>query len=133
MKKIYADNKLIYADLTYKVRGAIFNVYNNLGFGHKEQVYQKALAKELEELGIPYTRERNLKVTYKGEIVGNYKPDFIVDEKVILELKAVEFVPKTFETQLINYLKATNYNVGLLVNFGSPKLVIRRFVWTGYQ
>lgn len=130
-KKIHTD--LLYADLTYKIRGAIFNVYNNLGFGHKEQVYQKALAKEFDGLGIPYKREKSLKVNYKGEIVGNYKPDFVVDEKVILELKAVEFVPKTFETQLINYLKATNYNVGLLVNFGSPKLVIRRLIWTGNQ
>lgn len=128
---IDTDKKLIHADLTYKIRGAIFTVYNTLGFGYKEQVYQKALAKELMELDLSYKREASLGVSYKGEIIGNYKPDFVVDDKVILELKAVEFLPKSYETQLINYLKATDYNVGLLVNFGSPKLFIRRFIWSG--
>jgi GxxExxY protein len=127
---INTDNKLIYADLSYLIRGAIFTVYNTLGFGHKEQVYQKALEKELNTLNIPYKREVNLNVSYKGEAVGNYRPDFVVASKIIIELKAVEFMPKTYETQLLHYLKSTNFQLGLLVNFGSPKLVIRRLVWT---
>lgn len=127
---IYADSKLIFADTTYKIRGALFNVYNTLGHGHKEQVYQKALARELTEQGITFSREENLPVNYKEEIVGSYRPDFIVEEKVILELKAVEFMPKSFETQLIHYLKTTNYSLGLLVNFGTPKLFIKRLAWT---
>lgn len=127
---ISTDNKLIYADLTYRIRGAIFNVYNELGYGHKEEVYQKALAKEFENLTIPYQREKNLSVQYKGEHVGNYRPDFVIDDKVIIELKAVEFMPKTFETQLLHYLKTTGFQLGLLVNFGSPKLNIRRLIWT---
>ncbi len=112
-----------------KIRGALFNAYNELGYGHKEQVYQKALAKELELKNISYIQEKGLSVKYKGQIVGNYRPDFLIENKVILELKAVEFVPKSFETQLIHYLKTTNYNLGILANFGSSKLLIKRFVW----
>ena len=123
---------LLYADLTYKIRGAIFSVYNELGFGHKENVYQKALAVELESLKIAYGMESNLKVKYKGKNIGNYRPDITVEGKIILELKAVEFMPKTFETQLVNYLKTTGYQLGLLVNFGAPKLYIKRLVWTDY-
>lgn len=135
-KQIHADQRksssgLIHADLTYRVRGAIFAVYNYLGFGHKEQVYQKALEKEFLEANLPFKREVSLNVSYKDEVIGNYRPDFIIDDKVIIELKAVEFMPKTFETQLLHYLKTTGYQLGLLVNFGSPKLMIRRLVWTG--
>lgn len=128
--RILADSKLIFADLTYKVRGAIFEVYNTLGSGHKEQVYQKALEKELEERNISYKREKNLDVDYKGKKVGNYRPDFVVEEKIIIELKAVEFVPKSYEEQLIHYLKTTGFIVGLLVNFGQSRLYIKRLVWS---
>jgi len=126
-----SSSGLLFADLTYKIRGTIFTVYNQLGFGHKEQVYQKALEKELIETKLPFKREVSLNVRYKDEVVGNYRPDFVVDDKVIVELKAVEFMPKSFETQLIHYLKTTGYQLGLLVNFGSTKLVIRRLLWTG--
>lgn len=130
MKRIHTDGKLIHADITYKIRRAIFNVYNELGFGHKEHVYQKALANEFSSVGLSYKREDSLTVRYKGKVVGNYRPDFIVGEKVIVELKAVEFMPKTYETQLIHYLKTTGFQVGLLVNFGAPRLYIKRFVWS---
>ena len=122
--------KLIHADITFKVRGAIFRVYNGLGHGHKEQVYQKALEKEFAEMKLSYKKEANLNVKYKGEIVGNYRPDFVIDDKVILEIKAVEFMPKSFIEQLIHYLKTTEFEIGLLVNFGAPRLVIKRLVWT---
>ncbi|MCL5970867.1 MAG: GxxExxY protein [Patescibacteria group bacterium] len=128
LKQIHTD--FLYSNLTYKVRGAIFNVYNGLGFGHKEQVYQKALAREFEEKEIPYKREKNIKVSYKGDSVGDYRPDFIVNDKVIIEIKALDFLPKTFEAQLLHYLKTTDFNLGLLVNFGAPKLQIKRLIWT---
>lgn len=128
MKQIYTD--LIYSELTYQLRGAVFAIYNELGFGHKEQVYQKALAKELDELQIPFQKEVSLNVKYKGDSVGNYRPDFVADDKVIIELKAVDFMPKSFETQLLHYLKTTGFQLGLLVNFGAPKLQIKRLVWT---
>ena len=129
-KQIHTDSKLIYADITYKVRGALFNVYNTLGHGHKEQVYQKALEKELKDLNINFQKEVALKVKYKNKEVGKYRPDFIVEDKVIIEIKAVEFVSKSYEQQLLHYLKATNYHLGLLVNFGGTKLFIKRIVWT---
>lgn len=122
--------KLLYETLTFKIRRAIFNVYNCLGYGHKETVYQKALEKELSEINLPYQKEPLLKVEYKGEQVGSYRPDFVVDNKIIIEIKAVEFMPKAFETQLLHYLKTTKYNLGLLVNFGSPRLLIKRLLWT---
>ena len=122
--------ELLYSDLTFKVRKAIFNVYNELGFGHKENVYQKSLEEEFNQLKLPYKREVNLKVYYKDIKVGDYRPDFIIDDKIILEIKATEFIPKTFETQLIYYLKSTKYKLGLLINFGSPKLQIKRLIWT---
>lgn len=129
MDKINTD--LLHSDITYKVRGAIFNVYNELGFGHKESLYQKALIQEFDIRNIPYEREVNLPVNYKGKHIGNYRPDFVIEGKVVLEIKATEFMPKTFETQLIHYLKTTGYHLGLLVNFGSPQIYIRRLIWTG--
>lgn len=128
--KTVTDNKLLYPDITYKVRGCIFNVYNTLGYGHKEHVYQKALEKEFKDSKVPFKKEQNLNVFYKNERIGNYRPDFVVDNKIIIEIKAVEFMPKTFELQLIHYLKTTNFELGLLVNFGSTKLLIKRLIWT---
>lgn len=128
---INTDNKMIYADITYKVRGCIFNVYNELGFGHKEQVYQKALEKEFIDKKIIYKREKGINVTYKGNVVGSYRPDFIVEDKIILELKALEILPKKLETQLLQYLKTTGYQLGLLINFGAPSLYIKRLIFTG--
>lgn len=127
---ISTDAELIFADLTYKVRGAIFNVYNALGPGHKEPIYEKALIKEFTFQDILFKTETPLDVNYRGEKVGNYRPDFVIDDKIILEIKAVEFIPKIFEEQVIRYLKTTNFQLGLLVNFGQPKLYIKRLIWT---
>lgn len=135
-KRINTDkastNNLFYGNLTYKVRGAIFTVYNHLGYGHKEEVYQKALAREFNDQGIPHKKEVSLKVSYKDEFVGSYRPDFVIDDKVVVEIKAVEFMPLSFETQLLHYLKTTGFPLGLLVNFGSSKLYIKRLIWTSH-
>ncbi len=122
--------EFIYKDLTYQIRKAIFTVYNELGFGHKEQVYQKALSSEFSLLRIPFLREKSVNVYYKDQIVGTYRPDFIVDNKVIIELKAVEFMPLSYERQLLHYLKSTKYKLGFLVNFGCPKVYIKRLIWS---
>ncbi len=119
---------LLYEEITYKVRGVLFDVYNILGFGHKELVYQNALEKEFIKHNIQFERELSLTVYYDDEPVGHYRPDFIIDKKIILETKALEFIPKKLETQVINYLKSTNYQLGLLVNFGSEKLFIKRLI-----
>lgn len=124
----------LYEDLSYKIRGCVFKVYNILGFGHKEDVYQNALAAELKEAGINFEREKVLIVMYNGERVGIYRPDFVIENKIIIEIKAVSIMPKNYETQLTYYLKGTNYKLGFLVNFGGQKLDIRRRVWTpNYQ
>lgn len=120
--------KLLYEQLTYKIRGAIFAVYQGLGSGYKESVYQKALAKEFTLRRIPFVREKVLDVIYKEEKVGVYRPDFIVDDKVIIEIKALEYLPLEAKKQLDYYLRGTDYKLGLLVNFG-PKLSITRWVY----
>lgn len=120
-----------YPELTYKVRGAIFQVRKTLGSGHKETIYQKALVEEFKKECIQFEKEKSLDVKYLDKLIGNYRPDFIVEGKVIVEIKAVSFMPKSFESQLIHYLKTTGYKVGLLVNFGGNKLFIKRLVWTG--
>jgi GxxExxY protein len=121
---------LLYEELTFKVRRAIFNVYNALGYGHKESVYEKALIKEFQVLKIPFVTEKSIDVKYRDEKVGSYKPDFIIDNKIIIEIKAVEIVTKSAEIQLFRYLKSTYFKVGFLVNFGSNKIYIKRFIWT---
>ena len=128
MPKRLVEN-FLYEELTYKIRRAIFNVYNTLGYGHRESVYQNALAKEFKKQEIPFEREKSLPVLYDGEKVGTYRPDFVVDGKIILELKAAPFIGKGFEKQLIYYLKGTDFKLGLLVNFGANKLQIKRRIW----
>lgn len=118
--------------MSYKIRGCVFNVYNNLGFGHKENIYQKALALELENKNLNFVAEKSLPITYQNKKIGIYKPDFIVDGKIVLEIKAVPFMPKSYEAQLTYYLKGTNYRLGFIINFGSPILDIRRRIWTPY-
>lgn len=124
---------LIYADLTYLVRKAIFAVYNTLGFGHKENVYQKALEVELADLKVPFETQKKLPVKFKNKSVGSYQPDLIIDGKVIVELKSLSFIPEQLDTQLLQYLKITGFKLGLLVNFGSSKLFIKRLINTNQR
>lgn len=126
-KRLVGD--FLYPELTYKIRGAMYTVHRGLGSGHKEQVYHKALEREFRDQKIVFETEKILNVFYKDEKVGVYKPDFIVDEKVLIELKAVPILPIQAENQLSYYLRGTAYKLGLLVNFGSNSLVIRRKVW----
>ncbi|MBU3957375.1 GxxExxY protein [Patescibacteria group bacterium] len=123
--------KLLYKDLVYRIQGILFEVYKTLGPGFKESIYQNAIEEELIKQEITYKREPSLKIKYKNKEVGVYKPDFVVDEKVLLEIKALPEMPAYFETQLFNYLKATKYKLGLLVNFGCDGGVdIRRRILT---
>jgi GxxExxY protein len=112
----------------------VFKVYNTLGFGHKENIYQEALVSEFKKAAINFEKEKILPVIYEGKKVGIYKPDFIIENKIIIEVKAVPFISKDYEVQLTYYLKGTNYKLGFLINFGGKKLDIRRRVWTpNYQ
>jgi len=127
------QTKLLYPELSYQIRGAIFMVYKALGPYHKESVYANALAEELKKSKIPFAREKSIDVIYENKKVGVYRPDFLIDEKIVIELKAVEFLPRNDERQLSYYLGGTPYGLGFLVNFGSRNGVdIRRRI-VGYE
>lgn len=115
-------------DITYAIRGAIFEVNRVLGSGFLEKVYENALILELRERGLKAESQVPLKVFYKENLVGDYFADILVEDQVIVELKAVERIEKIHEAQLLNYLRATGIHVGLLVNMKHPKAEIKRMV-----
>jgi len=115
-----------YADLTEEIIKAAYKVHNALGFGFLEKVYQNALMIELKRMGLKVTSEMPIKIYYRNEIVGEYIADIIVEDKVILELKAVKDLAEIHEVQLVNYLKVTGIEVGLLINFGHSVQVKRK-------
>lgn len=117
---------LKYHQITEKIIGASYDVHNFLGSGFLEKVYQNSLAVELRSLAFKVDVEKPIKVAYKGEIVGNYFTDIMVDEKVIVEVKAIKDLSTIHEVQLVNYLKATGIEVGLLINFGNSVQIKRR-------
>jgi len=121
---------LLYKDETYRIRGAVFEVYREMGCGFLEAVYQECLEKELRTQNIPFVSQQELKLAYKGETLEQtYKPDLICFEKIIVELKAVKDTADEHRAQLHNYLKATGLKLGLLVNFGHyPKATIERII-----
>ena len=116
-------------DITYAIRGAVFEVNRILGAGFLEKVYEKALLLELRMRGLKADSQVPIKVYYKGNIVGEYIADILVEGKVIVELKAVQNLEKIHEAQLLNYLKATGIQVGLLENFKHPKAEIKWMVF----
>ncbi|MDP2923387.1 MAG: GxxExxY protein [Candidatus Omnitrophota bacterium] len=115
-------DKLLFRELTYKIIGVCYRIHTTLGNGFPEKVYQKALEIELNKEGITYETEKAFKVLYDKEVIGSFRLDMVIDGKAIIELKAAEGLPKVFREQLISQLKASPYEVGLLVNFGSSKL-----------
>lgn len=111
---------IVYKEESYKIVGAAFKVYNGLGPGFLEAVYQEALEIELQKQGIPFEREKELKIQYDGvELKQTYKADFVCFGKIIVELKAVSSLEDAHRSQVYNYLRATGYKLGLLLNFGS--------------
>jgi GxxExxY protein len=120
--------KLIYEDLTFKIRKSLFNVYNTHGTGFREETYKQSVVVDFEQEGVPFEREKTYPIIYRGKEVDEYRVDILVYGKIILELKSVAELHPRFEAQLSSYLKATKLKLGLLVNFGSDELEIRRFV-----
>ena len=114
--------------LTYQINGAIFEVNKILGPGFLEKVYENALLIELRERNLEAQNQVPIKVTYKRKMVGEYFADIVVENRVILELKSVDHLQKIHEAQILNYLKATPYEIGMLVNFTYPKAQIKRFI-----
>ena len=115
-------------DITYAINGAVFEVNRVLGSGFLEKVYENALLIELKRRGLKAENQVPIRVLYKENAVGEYLADILVEKKVIVELKTVEKLDKVHEAQLLNYLKATGMQVGLLVNFKHPKAEIKRMV-----
>ena len=114
--------------ISEKVIDCAFEVSNRLGVGFLESVYENALCVELSNKGLSYQQQKPLKVIYKGMVVGNFITDIIVERKLLLELKVAVELNKSHKAQVINYLKATGISVGLLLNFGTPKLGVKRIV-----
>ncbi len=119
-----------YAELTEKIIKAAQNVHNKLGYGFLEKVYHNAMVLELRKTGLETVSEKAITVYYDGQVVGEYSADIVVADKVILEIKAVQTVNTAHEAQLVNYLKATNIDVGLLLNFGKSLDVKRKIFET---
>jgi GxxExxY protein len=115
--------------ISERIIGCAYSVSNELGPGFLEAVYENALCFELKQQGIEVERQVPMDVCYKGEIVGKYVADILVERRLLLELKSVSKLMPEHKAQVINYLKATNINVGLLINFGQPKTEIQRVVW----
>ena len=113
--------------LTEKIIGCCYEVHRKIGPGFVEKIYYNALCKALEDAGLKYSGEKLFRVFFKLRHVGNFKADLFIEDKVILELKAVNgSMPKVFESQLLSYLKASGVKVGLLINFGNDRCSIRR-------
>ena len=118
-----------HSEITGLILRAFFNVYNILGYGILEKVYENAMLIELRKLGLKCSNQLPIKVYYKNQVVGDYTADILVEELVVVELKAIETLAPIHETILVNYLKGTELEVGLLLNFG-PKAQYRRRVLT---
>ncbi len=120
--------------ITEKIIGCSFTVMNTLGAGFLEKVYENALSFELSEVGLKVIQQKPIEVRYKKHLVGEYMADLLVEDKIIVELKAVQSLQDVHFAQCLNYLKATGYPVGMLLNFGNPELQFRRVVprkeWT---
>ena len=117
---------MLHKDLTNKIIKAYYNVYNTLGYGFLEKVYENALVIELHDSGLKTHQQAPIKVQFRGEVVGEYFADILVEDLVILEIKAAEALRKEHSNQLINYLKSTDKEVGILLNFGKKPDISRK-------
>ena len=121
--------ELLFKDESYKIIGSCFTVHRKLGAGFLESVYQEALEKQFIIDSVPYVREKKLRIQFDDILLDKYfKADFVCYDEIIVELKATPFIYKKDEDQLLNYLKATNKKLGLLVTFGSKSLTYKRFI-----
>ena len=122
--------EILFKEECFQIQGAVFEVYREMGCGFLEAVYQECLEKELQERGIPFFAQQELKLAYKGEpLRQTYKPDLVCYDAIIVEVKALSATTGEHKAQVLNYLKATGKRLGLLVNFGChPKATVERLV-----
>ncbi len=124
-------SELMYKEESYEIIGACFTVYKTMGCGFLESIYQECLEIEFKHLGIPFLSQKELLLTYRNkELRSKYRADFICFEKIIIEIKAISKIIKEHESQVINYLNATKFKLGIIINFGHyPKLEYKRLVF----
>ena len=120
---------LQYRELTEKIINIFYRVYNTLGYGFLEKAYENAMMIEFRKDGIHAVFQFAIEVLYEGETIGEHYADILVDNKVIVEIKCVDSLQKIHEAQILNYLKATGFKIGFLVNFTYPKAEIKRFIF----
>ena len=125
--------KYLHEDITSLIIKAFYKVYNTLGYGFLEKVYENALCIELKKLGLKCHKQQPIDVYYENQEIGKYFADIIVNDSVIIELKAAENICPEHECQLVNYLKATNIELGLLLNFGKGPQIKRRILTNDYK
>jgi GxxExxY protein len=117
-----------YKELTEKIIGCAYRVYNKMGFGYLESVYEKCMLIELRKAGFDFESQKPIRVQYEGEVVGDFIADILVNDTVVVELKSVRKLVEAHEVQLVNYLVATGKPVGLLINFGEARVAVKRKV-----
>jgi GxxExxY protein len=122
----------LHEKLSYELRGSIYDVRNNYGPGHKETVYVNLLLESLKAKKITAEKEKSIQIYSKdsNKVVGTYRPDILVDNKILVEAKSSRFTSKTNEIQLYHYLRNSKFEVSYLVNFSTPKLYIKRIIYT---
>lgn len=122
------NGEIIYRDLSYQIMQAVFEVHNTLGPGFVESVYEEALAHEFDLRHIPFERQKEITVYYKQHVVGRHRLDLVVEDKIILELKAVSTLTDVFKQQVLSYLKTTGLKLAILINFGTTRVEYTRIV-----
>ncbi len=122
------ENKIIYKDLSYKIIGLAIKVHNKLGYGFMEKVYENAMMVLFRKNRIQSKKQAPISVCFEGEIVGDYYADILIENKIILELKAAEKIIDAHRAQVLNYLKATGLELSIILNFGKEKLEYERFI-----
>lgn len=124
--------ELLHGELTYKIRGCFFDIRKQYGPGQKEVIYHRILKEKLEALGLKTEPEKQIKIKSQdtGKSLGIYQPDFVIEDKILIEVKSSKMTSAADEKQLYYYLRNSKYEVGFLVNFSTPKLLIKRIIYT---
>jgi GxxExxY protein len=127
-KRKTAGEKVLFPELSYQIMNLAYEVHNQLGPGFTEDIYEKAFTVELAAHQMPFEEQKAISIDYKGQFVGNYRIDLVIDQSIILELKAVSELNDLFKHQVLSYLRAAHLHLGILINFGSERLEPVRIV-----
>jgi len=126
--KTGGEAAVVHADLSYRIMSAAFDVHRVLGPGYAERIYEQALAREFEERGIAYERQKRIEIEYKGLVVGEYFLDMVVEDSIVLELKATPEITALYCAQALSYLKASGMRLAIVINFGARSVKNKRIV-----